>query len=395
MNLSLPARLTSLVIAAILLDASLMAAEIMTQEAPQRVYFGTYTSGKSRGIYLARFDPASGKLSAPRLVAETTDPSFVALHPSRRWLYAVNETSHFQGQPMGGVSAFSIDGKTGALKLLNQQPSAGTGPCFISVDKSGRCVLVANYNNGSVAAFPIEPDGELGSLGTKLQHEGSSVNPERQAGPHAHFIITDPANRLALACDLGLDKIFVYQLDPSRAMLVANDPPFVRVKPGSGPRHLAFHPNGRFAYLISELASTLTAFAFDESSGAFTVLQTLPTQSEPTNPHNLGAEVQVHPSGRFVYASNRGHDTIATFACDPNTGRLTFIECHPCGGKTPRHFTFSPDGRWMIVENQDSDNIVVFRVDPETGRLTATGQDVELGAPVCSVFAGDAGTEER
>ena len=256
----------------------------------------------------------------------------------------------------------------------------------MAVDQSGKCLLVANYGNGSIAALPIQPDGALGEPGAIIQHHGSSVNPTRQAGPHAHFIIPDPANRFALTCDLGLDQVLVYRLDPAKPALVPNDPPFAPVKPGSGPRHLAFHPSGRFVFLISEIGSTLTAFAYDAKRGALQELQTVSTLPEAFAGKSSCAEVQVHPSGKFVYGSNRGHDSIAVFAFDASTGKLTYVEHQPTQGKIPRHFAFDPTGQWLLAENQDSDNIVVFRVDARTGRLSATGQTVSVGAPVCAIF---------
>jgi 6-phosphogluconolactonase len=284
------------------------------------------------------------------------------------------------------VSAFSRDANTGQLTLLNQQSSGGVGPCHLAVDPTGKCLLVANYGDGSIAALPIRVDGTLGGPATRIVHQGSSVNPGRQAGPHAHFIIPDPANRFALTCDLGLDQVLVYRLDAVESTLAANDPPFAAVKPGSGPRHLAFHPSGRFVFLINEMSATLVAFAYDAGRGTLKELQTLSTLPENFTGTKSGAEVQVHPSGKFVYGSNRGHDSIAVFGFDPGSGRLTFLECQSTQGKAPRHFALDPTGQWLLAENQDSDSIVVFRVDGRTGRLSPTGQTVSVGAPVCAVF---------
>jgi 6-phosphogluconolactonase len=363
-----------------------MAAETLSKEGSMKVYFGTYTGAKSKGIYVARFDPATGGLTTPELAATTTSPSFLALHPSGRFLYAVGETSNLGGKRVGVVTAFSIDAQTGKLTLLNRQPSGGQGPCHLDVDKTGKCLLVANYGNGSIEAVPIQPTGLLGEPGSVIQHKGSSVNRERQVGPHAHFITTDPANRFAFTCDLGLDQVLGYRLDPGKAELVANKPPFVSVQPGSGPRHLAFHPSGRFAFLISEMGSTLTVFSYDAKRGVLKELQTLSTLPATFVGPRSGAEVLVHPSGKFVYGSNRGHDSIAVFGFDAKRGKLTCVELVPTQGKTPRHFAIDPTGRWLLAENMDSDSVVVFRIDAKTGRLTASGNTVSLGAPVCAVF---------
>ena len=363
-----------------------MFAEPLPAKGTMLVYIGTYTGAKSKGIYVSRFDSATGRLTAPELAVATPSPSFLALHPNGRFLYAVSETSNLAGKRVGAVSAFSVDAKTGQLTLLNRQSSGGAGPCHLAVDRKGKCLLVANYGSGSIAALPIQADGALAEPGTIIQHQGSSVNPERQAGPHAHFITPDPGNRFALTCDLGLDQVLVYRLDPAKAALVANDPPFASVKPGSGPRHLAFHPSGRFAFLINEMSSTLTVFAYDAKRGALKELQTVSTLPEDFTGSRSGAEVQVHPSGKFVYASNRGHDSIAVFSFDPKTGKLTPVEHQPTQGKTPRHFALDPTGQWLLAENQDSDTIVIFRVDAKTGRLSPTGQTVSVGAPVCAVF---------
>jgi len=315
------------------------------------VYVGTYTGGKSRGIYLSRFDPQTGRLTAPELAAETPNPTFLALHPNGRFLYAADEISDFHGKPEGAVAAFGIDETSGRLTLLNEESSSGAGPCHLAVDRTGNCALVANYGSGSIAALPLREDGRLGGSGMFIQHHGASVNPERQRGPHAHFIAPDPSNRFALACDLGLDKILVYRMDPSRAALAPNEPPSVSTKAGSGPRHLAFHPNGRFACLINEMGCTLSSYAYDSQTGTLKEVQTVSTLPHDFKGQNTCAEVQIHPSGQFVYGSNRGQDSIAVFSIDPNTGRLKFIECESTQGKTPRHFALAPDGQWMLVEN--------------------------------------------
>lgn len=356
--------------------------------AEQWVYFGTYTSGKSKGIYVSRFDSHTGKLSEPELAAETKNPSFLALHPTGKFLYAVGEINDAQGQRAGAVNAYALDAKTGKLTALNQQTSGGTGPCHVSVDATGNCALVANYGSGSIAALPIKSDGSLGAAATTIQHTGSSVNPKRQVGPHAHFITTAPDNRLVFACDLGLDKVLIYQLDPTTAKLTTNNPPSAAVPHGSGPRHLAFHPNGKFAYVINEMALTITVFSHDAAQGTFFEEQnvsTVPGDYVITE-KDSSAEVAVHPSGKFVYSSNRGHDSIAVFAVDAKTGKLTLIQNESTQGKTPRHFAIDPGGLWLLAENQNSDSVVGFAIDAATGKLKPTGQTITVGSPVCAVF---------
>ncbi len=350
------------------------------------VYIGTYTGGKSKGIYVCRFDAATGHLTLPELAAETPSPSFLAIHPRQYFLYAAGEATNLGGKPVGAVSAFKRDAKTGQLAFVNEQPSGGAGPCHLAVDPTGKCLLVANYGSGSIAALPIRADGSLAEPVTVIQHQGSSLDPQRQAGPHAHFITSDPLNRFVLTCDLGLDQVLVYRLDPAKSLLVANTPPFAAVKPGSGPRHLAFHPSGHFAFLINEMASTLTLFTYDARRGTLKESQTISTLPVGFSGNSTCAEVQVHPNGRFVYGSNRGHDSIAVFGFDVEAGRLTCLEHQPTQGKTPRHFALDPAGHWLLAANQDSDNIVVFRVDSKTGRLSPVGQTVSVGAPVCAVF---------
>jgi len=353
------------------------------------VYFGTYTGPKSKGIYVSRFNPATGSLSAPELAASTRNPSFLAVHPNGHFLYAVGEVDKASGKPAGTVNAFSLDPRTGKLTLLNQQASGGGGPCHLAVDATGKCLLVANYGSGSIAALPIHADGSLGEATTTLQHTGHSVNPERQAGPHAHFICPSPDNRYALNCDLGLDQVLVYRLDPAAATLMPNDPPFATVAPGAGPRHLTFSPDGKFAYVINEMGSTISAFSYNPANAAMAEVQTLSTLPKDFSTNNTCAEIVMHPSGKFLYGSNRGHDSIAVFAVDQKTGRLTVREHQSTQGRTPRHITIDPTGRWLLAENQASDLVIVFALDPDTGKLKPTGQSLAIGSPVCAVFVGE------
>ena len=352
------------------------------------VYIGTYTGAKSKGIYVSRLDPAAGRLTPPEVAAEVISPSFLAIHPNRRFLYAVNEVGNFAGKRSGAVSAFSINPDTGKLTPLNQQPSGGDGPCHLVVDSTGKALLVANYGGGSVSAFPIQADGRLGEATAFIQHQGSSVNRQRQEGPHAHGIYLDAANRFAFVPDLGLDKVLIYRFDAAKGSLAANDPASASIQPGSGPRHFAFHPKGRYAYVINEILCTLTAFSYEPQRGALKELQTLSTlpDQETLKPSYSTAEVEVHPSGKFVYGSNRGHDSIVVYAIDDKTGKLTRVENQPTQGKIPRSFGIDPAGAYLLAANQSSDNVVVFRIDPATGRLQATGNVIEVGAPVCEKF---------
>ncbi len=351
-----------------------------------RVYIGTYTGAKSRGIYVARFDPATGRLTPPELAAESSNPSFLALHPDRPLLYAANEVSDFEGQPAGSVSAFSIDAATGRLSLLNRVSSRGADPCHLVVDGTGKNVLVANYTGGSVASLPIRPDGSLSPASAFVQHRGSGRDPGRQKGPHAHAVQVDPSNRHLLVADLGLDQVLVYRFDAARGSLEPSAPPNAPLSPGAGPRHLAFGPGGRHVYVVNEMDLTVRVFRYD--AGRLIDEQTLSTLPAGTKggKDDSTAEIQVHPSGRFLYASNRGPDTIAVFAIDPKSGHLALIEHVPTGGRTPRNFAIEPGGRYLLAANQKSDSVVVFRIDPETGRLSPTGQSVEVGAPVCLTF---------
>jgi 6-phosphogluconolactonase len=353
---------------------------------PMWVFVGTYTGGKSKGIYRLALDPATGKLGEPALAAESENPSFLAVHPSRRFLYAVNEVNSFAGEPTGYVSGFALEAKTGALTALNQQGSAGKGPCHLSVDRTGRVLLVANYAGGSIASLPIGDDGKVGGAATSIRHGGSSINTARQSEPHAHSINVDAGNRFAVAADLGLDKLFVYRLDPGQATLVPNDPPSATVEPGSGPRHFAFHPDGKHAYVINELKSTITSFDYDPARGILTNRETISTLPKGYTGRSYTAEVQLHPSGKFLYGSNRGDDSIAVFEIDPGNGLISMVEVESTGGKTPRNFGIDPSGRYLLAANQDSDSIVVFGIDPRTGELKPTGQKIEVPKPVCVKF---------
>jgi 6-phosphogluconolactonase len=356
---------------------------------PYLVYVGTYTTKQSsKGIYAYWFDAGTGKLKAAGLAAESADPSFVALHPSGKYLYAVNEVGEFGGQKSGGVSAFTIDRRNGALKLLNQVATRGGGPCHVSLDKTGKYVLVANYDGGSVASFPVREDGSLGEAAGFVQHTGSGVDKERQEGPHAHWIGTSPDNRFALAADLGLDEVLVYRFDAGKGTFTANDPQFDKANPGAGPRHFAFHPNGKFAYLLTEMESAVTAFSFNAGTGSLSALQTISTLRREYSGSKEAAELVVHPSGKFLYASNRaGVDSVTAFSIDRAKGTLKLIGEFPTMGKTPRNFAIDPTGRFLLAANQESGNIVVFRIDAATGRLTPTGEVVEVPAPVCIAFA--------
>jgi 6-phosphogluconolactonase len=350
------------------------------------IYVGTYTGAKSKGIYAFRFHPASGRVTPAGLMAETPNPSFLAVHPSGKYVYAVSEIADYSGQKSGAVSAFAADAKTGRLTLLNSVPSRGPGPCHLAVEKTGKTLLVANYGGGSVAALPIRPDGFLAEATAFIQHRGSSVNPRRQEGPHAHSINPSPDNRYAVVADLGLDKVLIYRLDAARSLLSNHEPGFVPVKPGAGPRHFAFHPTGKYGYVINELQSTVTAFAYDAGRGALSELQTITTLPGEFTSENSTAEVVVHPSGRFLYGSNRGHDSIAVFTIDPARGTLTAAGHTSTQGSTPRNFAIDPTGGWLFAANQRSDNIVVFRIDQKTGALAAAGQKLEAGSPVCVRF---------
>lgn len=349
------------------------------------VYASTYNSRSSPGIYALRFDTATGKLKPMALAVATLRSSFLAVHPNHRVLYTVNEVSNVNGVPGGGISAFAIDPAKGELRQLNIVNSGGAGPTHLSVDKTGKALVVANYAGGSVAVVPIGPDGSLKKATTVIQHSGSSVNKDRQEGPHAHCVVISPDNRFVLAADLGTDQIFTYRLSTLKPSLTPAATPFIKAAPGAGPRHIAFHPNGRFVYVINELASTVAVYAYTPLTGALHELQTISTLPEDFKGTNTAAEVAVSASGKFLYASNRGHDSIAVFSIDAKTGKLATVQTVPTQGKTPRNFAIDPTGAYLLAANQDSSNIAVFKIDPESGQLTA-GDVVEAPTPVSLVF---------
>ena len=366
-----------------LLAARRLQAQPLPDTREMLVYIGTYTTGKSEGIYVYRLNLASGELKRQSATGGIVNPSFVAIDPRRKYLYSVAETGEFNGRKSGAVSAFAINQKNGDLKALNQQPSMGAAPCYVATDPSGRFVLTANYGGGSVTVLPVRKDGSLGPPTDTIQHTGSSINKDRQAGPHAHCIVPDAAGRFVLAADLGLDKVMIYRLDAKKGKLTPHTPPFAALRPGAGPRHIAFHPDGQFAYVINELDSTLVAFTYDKTNGTLTELQVSPTLPDGFKGTNYCADVHVHPSGQFVYASNRGHDSIAVFGIDRKTGRLIFIEHASTQGNWPRNFAIDPTGALLLAANQKSDSIITYRIDQQSGRLTPTGKMIEIPAPVC------------
>ena len=355
------------------------------------LFVGTYTDdGRRDGIYLVRMDPRSGRLTQIGSVNAGPNPSFLTIHPNGRFLYAVNEVERYNGKATGAVSAFTIAGDTGALTKLGEQPSEGGAPCFVSVDRSGRVVLVANYVGGSVALIPIRPDGGFAPAPSVVHHSGSGPNADRQSAPHAHCIIPDLSNRYALAADLGADRVFVYRLDPDGKSLQHVEGGDAVMRPGAGPRHLAFHPTLPLVFVANELDSTVATLRFDAERGALSPVDTLSTLPRGWTGTNYPADIHIAPSGRALYVSNRGHNSIAVFAVSA-TGVLTFRQVISTDGDWPRNFSLDPTGRWLLVANQKSDSIVVFSRDQDTGRLTPTRHRLELASPVCLRFRAHAG----
>lgn len=350
------------------------------------VYVGAYTGPeRAEGASVFRLDPETGALDHLQTVTGLNSPTFLALHPQRDFLYAVERQVSEPGLETGAVTSFAVDPREGTLTRLNRQPSGGTSPCYVSVHPSGRFAFAANYASGHVASYPVEADGRLGEPVSVVHHEGRGPNPQRQDGPHAHSIVPDPGGRFVLACDLGIDRVLVYRLGADGALL-ANDPPAGIANPGSGPRHLAFHPSRRFVYVVNELDSTVTLYRYDGERGALENEQTVSGLPPDFRGQSHAAQIIVHPSGGYVYASNRGHDSVAVFAVDDASGHLTPRGHTPTGGRTPRNFNVHPAGRLLLAGSQDDGRIVAFRIDPASGALSPTGQVTETPAPVCIVF---------
>jgi len=365
----------------------------LASAATHWVWFGTYTGAppQGKGIYVARFDDEAGTLSPPELAAEIVNPSYLALHPTKPVLYAVSEVADADGRPTGSVIALRIDPTSGRLTEINRRSSGGTGPCAVSVDRSGRVVLAANYGGGSSVCLGVAEDGGLraaveGQPGGFIQHVGKSVDPGRQEGPHGHSIDPTPDGRFAVVCDLGLDKVLVHRLDAAAATIAPHTE--AAVAPGAGPRHFAFHPDGRHGYCINEMDLTVTALEFDPQAGSLRPFQTLSTLPEGVSDRRglSTAEIAVHPSGRFLYGSNRGHDTIAMYAIEKGSGRLEFLGAEPIRGRVPRNFALDPSGKWLLAAGQDSHDVSVFAIDADSGRLAFSGRSTPVPAPVCIVF---------
>ena len=352
-----------------------------TANAPFRLFIGTYTRAGGKGIYTLQLDPNTGRFSSPTVAAETPNPSYLTLSPDHSTLYAVCEAEAM-------AAAFRVGRNSGELlPLPGSQQAGGKAPCHLAVDTTGRVLLVANYHTGVVASLPILPGGALGPAASVIQHHGSSIDAERQSSAHVHSVTLSSDNRFVLVCDLGLDKIFTYRLDPATATLVPAEIPYTVAPPGSGPRHFAFSPSGQHAFVITEMGASLLAFRYDADHGTLRQLDAQSTLGHETVLENKSAAVRVHPNGRYVYASNRGSDTIAVFAFDESTGQLSLVEVVSAGGKAPRDFALSPDGRWLVAANQDSNSLTLFRVSPETGRLTQLPARAEISMPVCVLFA--------
>jgi len=369
---------------AALLAGGLLPAQAAKKSGKYLVFVGTYTGADSKGVYACRWDSASGNLEVIGLAGEVTNPSWVTIHPNGKYLYAVSELGN-DGSPTASVTSFTIDRNTAKLTKINTVASGGGGACHLVVDKTGKTLLVANYGTGSTGAFPVRDDGSLGEPPVVIQHHGSSVDQRRQRGPHAHGVFLSADNRFVFVPDLGLDQILSYKLDAAKSSISPNDPPFATVPPGSGPRHFAFHPKGKYAYAIDEMKSTVTAFTYDAAKGALNQMQNISTLPKDFTGEDNSAEIEIDAKGKFLYASNRGHDSITVFAIAKN-GRLAVAGNTLTQGKAPRNFRIDPSGAYLLAENQGNNSIVVFRIDSKTGLLTPTGKTATVGKPVCMQF---------
>jgi 6-phosphogluconolactonase len=365
-------------------------AKKMTPESSYLVYVGTYTATSSKGIYNYRFDPETGKLTPIGVAAEMANPSFMATDPQHRFLYAVTEMGQEPGadsyKKNGSISSFSIDRKTGALTFLNKVDAGGGGSCYVVVDKTGKMLFVANYGSGNVASFAIKPDGSIGERTGFYQHTGSSVDPARQKGPHAHAVVLSPDNRFLFVPDLGMDQVKIYRVDAAKGTFTPNDPAYATVKAGLGPRHFTFGHGAKFAYALCEMGSSVAVFSYDSVKGSLTPVQTISNLPDGFTGIDNSAEIEMDRSGRFLYASNRGNDSITVFAVDPAKGTLTKVQVVPTQGNIPRNFALDPTGKYLIAANQKSNNVVVFSVDPKDGKLKAAGEMLDVPSPVDILF---------
>jgi 6-phosphogluconolactonase len=362
--------------------------------AKMRVYVGTYTDpilfgtgeifqGKGKGIYCYDLDPSTGQLTHTGTTTGVTNPSYLTFDPAHRFLYAVNELKTFENEATGTLSSFSVDSATGRLTFINRKPTRGTDPCHAIISRDGRLVFVTNFMSGSVCVFSVARDGSLEKASDFVQHVGSSLDPKRQSGPHTHSTVLDSTGTFALVPDLGLDKVMVYQIDAEHGKLKLASHPWAASKPGAGPRHVAFHPNGGFVYVINELNCTIAAYSFNAKTAEMKELQIVPTLPAGYIGSNSCADLQITPSGAWLYGSNRGHDSIVIYKVNGQTGKLDYVGHEPTQGKNPRSFGLDPRGDLLIVANQSSSNLVPFRVNPKTGGLQATGAVVEVPTPVC------------
>ena len=347
------------------------------------VYVGTYADAGSESIFLYQLNPESGELNLVKGFKAGKKPSYMTFDQQRRYLYVINEREEYEGQDSGTVCAFSVDQQTGFLNLLNKVPSLGGIPVHITLGEEGKAVLMANYKTGNVGVFPILEDGKLAEASALKQHSGSGPNKERQESAHAHYIAFSPDRRFVFVVDLGMDKVLRYHLDEDKGTLTPSEQPVAfTAESGSGPRQMSFHPNGRYAYLIHELKSMVTALSYDSEKGAFSEIQTIGTIPEDFKEQNKCGGIRVSPDGRHLYGSNRGHNSIAVYAIDENSGKLKHVENVASGGDWPREFTIDLTGSVLLVANQRSNNIVSFKIDKTTGRLTATGHQAEVEKPV-------------
>ncbi|MCH2592310.1 MAG: lactonase family protein [Pedosphaera sp.] len=354
-----------------------------TSAAPTRalVCFGSYSTPDKESVHLFQLNLQDGSLKKLNAVDGLSNPSFLKIHPNGKYLYTVNEVSTFDGKKSGGVTAFALDVNGGKLNKINQQPSGDTGPCHLTVDATGKYVLVAHYGGGSTSVLPIKKDGSVGAVVSQIKHKGSSVH-SRQKAPHAHAVHVGPNNKFAFAPDLGIDKVLVFSFDEKTGAIAETKFDGAKLEPGSGPRHFGFHPDGKFAYVINEIKQTVTAFRYNAKRGRLRTLQTLSTVPHPVD-GNSTAEVLVHPTGQFLYGSNRGHNSIAMFRINEKNGKLTALGHESTRGSTPRNFGIDPTGQFLLAANQQSDNVAVFRINQDTGKLKFTGNEINLCKRVC------------